>query len=419
MTGYWDADRALFLSSTKGIDAKRLNAWREYGFKDNLEFADYYAAWSRHSAGCAVVSRLVERCWADFPRIRPLNSEEGAVTPWEKTVSDWFTERRFEALVEWDRRNLVGHYAGLILEIGDGLPLDQPRGAGIVTNLLPVWESQLRPSAYDQLTGEVTLYQYLQRPDQEVQQTVGQPNNWANIHPSRVLISAEGSAGGGLFDGVPLLRAGFNNLVNLEKIEGGSGESYLKNASRQLAVEFSDAVNVAANLRDENGQKVDIRKVVTDQVRSLNRYSDSAIVLQGGKAMPLQAQMIDPESPWTINANALAASVQMPFTIIFGQQTGRLASDQDQVDMNTRCMQRRNRYLSLRLADLLDVLIATKTIPPMEYIIEWSDLLSTSDEDKLSLAEKMANINANAFKYGEGPVFTPEEIRRAAGYKQA
>jgi hypothetical protein len=33
-----------------------------------------------------------------------------------------------------------------------------------------------------------------------------------------------------------------------------------------------------------------------------------------------------------VTANELAASVQIPFTILFGQQTGRLASDEDKTD---------------------------------------------------------------------------------------
>ncbi|MGE8444299.1 hypothetical protein [Comamonas sp.] len=40
------------------------------------------------------------------------------------------------------------------------------------------------------------------------------PEKWADVHPGRVQILAEGAVGD-FYDGVPLLRAGFNRLVDL------------------------------------------------------------------------------------------------------------------------------------------------------------------------------------------------------------
>ena len=62
------------------------------------------------------------------------------------------------------------------------------------------------------------MYQYRTR-QVAVADTMGRPETWLDVHPSRVQILAEGSVGD-MFDGVPMLRAGFNALVDIEKISG-------------------------------------------------------------------------------------------------------------------------------------------------------------------------------------------------------
>jgi hypothetical protein len=50
-----------------------------------------------------------------------------------------------------------------------------------------------------------------------------------NIHPDRVFILGDYSD-----DAIGFLEPAYNAFVSLEKVEGGSGESFLKNAARQL-----------------------------------------------------------------------------------------------------------------------------------------------------------------------------------------
>jgi hypothetical protein len=101
---------------------------------------------------------------------------------------------------------------------------------GALVDLIPVYEDQLKVTQWHsdlntpETYGKPAMYQYrMHQPT--ATDTQAQPDKWEDVHPSRVQILAEGSVGD-MFDGVPLLKAGFNALVDLEKISGGSAESF-------------------------------------------------------------------------------------------------------------------------------------------------------------------------------------------------
>jgi hypothetical protein len=128
--------------------------------------------------------------------------------------------------------------------------------------------------------------------------------------------------------------------------------------------------------------------------------------------------MPDPTKPFEVAACVFAASVRIPFTILFGQQTGRLASDEDRADFNARCKGRQTNELTPMLEQLVKRLQACGLVDPGEFVVEWPDLAAPTDLQKLEHAEKMANVNKAASGVGgvEAP-FDSNEIRQAAGYK--
>jgi hypothetical protein len=57
------------------------------------------------------------------------------------------------------------------------------------------------------------------------------PTRGEPVHPSRVILFCEGSEDDNVLSGIPLLEAGYNKGLDLEKISGGGAEGFLKNAS--------------------------------------------------------------------------------------------------------------------------------------------------------------------------------------------
>ena len=400
-----------------GLDAKRPSAWQQYGYPDQVTFQQLLLAYERQGPGNGAVHRLLDRCWQGKPRIKQPEADKS--TQWEQQANKVLTDlQAWKKLIDFDRRNLVGRYAGLILRFRDGKALSEPvQGRNLqLADIVPVFESQLQVVRWNtdkssESYGKPAMFGYrLREPGAD---SAGAPDEWADLHPDRVIIMAEGSVGD-FTEGVPLLRAGFNELINLEKISGGSGESFLKNSSRTVVFQYDPQANPAVHGTDGKS----VREAHEEQVRGLNRNIDSSIVLQGGEASTLQTQIADPTGPFTMAANLFAASVRIPFTILFGQQTGRLASDEDQRDFNARCASRQELELTPMLTEFVRRLQAAGTLPAGEFEIEWPSLDAPNDNERFDQLGKLTAAMQQAMSAGLAePLFDANELRKVAGYE--
>ena len=205
------------------------------------------------------------------------------------------------------------------------------------------------------------------------------------------------------------------------KYSGGGAEGFLKNASRQVHVNYdadTDMEELERELRKRGFEQP--ADALNKQISLLNSGTDSALITSGATANILSVAPADPSSGWTVSANSFAASVRMPFTIIFGQQTGRLASDEDKEDYAKRGMSRRNSFLTPLIKDLVNKLIQLRVIKPLHndtLTLKWSDLLAPSQSERIEIMLKMSDVNVKAQQSMGIPVFTPNEIREAGGYE--
>lgn len=400
------------------LDTKRPTAWAQYGYSTNPTFSDMLQAYERHAAAHGAVHRLLDKCWQSLPRIKRPDSDQE--TPWEqrvnavmKSVSAWAKLRDF------DRRNMIGRYAALIYRVADGKALREPLDrAARLADLVPIYEDQLRVTQWDSDTtsptyGQPLMFQYQSRRVQ-TGDNQGQPIEWADVHPSRVQILAEGSVGD-MFDGVPLLRAGFNALVDLEKISGGSAESYLKNSARTLVFQYDK--DTAVQAIGENGETTSVRQAHEEQARSLNRNQDASIVMQGGTASTLQTTTHDPKPSFEVAANLFSASVRLPFTVLFGQQTGRLASDEDKADFAARASSRQANELTPMLEQLVRRMQAAGIIEAGEFEVEWPDVAAPSEKEKVELLKSYTAAMREAFGAGVQGLFEADELRAVVDFE--
>ncbi|WP_343639012.1 phage portal protein [Roseateles sp.] len=410
-----------------GLDAKRPGAWTEYGYKEHLGFDDFRRAYERGGAGHGAVQKLLARCWAEWPRIKKPEADEES--PWEKSVLAILDGiKGWQKFQGFDRRNLIGRYAALIYRVADSKALREPLlKASKLVDIVPLFEDQIKvtdwhsdPTDYENY-GKPRMFQYRTRSQSSTTDAEAKPVEWVDVHPSRVQILAEGADSDDFYEGVPLLKAGFNALVDIEKLSGGGAESALKNSARTIKFEYdSNAApqTITTNPDGTPGTK-SVREVHEEQTRKLNRSQDSAIVIQGGKADTLQTQVANLSPQFEIAANLFSASVGIPFTILFGQQTGRLASDEDQKEMNARAAARQRNELTPMLTEFVQRMQACGVFEAGDFEIEWKDLGAPTDEQKIDKALKMATINKTAFDGGAtAPVFDTEEIRKAADYEE-
>lgn len=413
--------RREFLGSL-GLDAKRATAWIQYGYSEQVSFEMLYAAYERGGAGHGAVHRLLDVCWLKLPRIKKPDRDEKS--PWEvKTGMVLRSIRAWSKLKDLDRRNLVGRYAAVIYRVADSKTLDQPlERATKLVDLVPVYENQIKVTKWNseqgaENYGTPAMFQY-RKVSPPGTETEGRPEEWADVHPSRVQILAEGAVGD-FYDGVPLLRAGFNRLVDLDKIAGGSGESFLKNSARTIVFKYDAGATPQAIPGPDGNAQTSVRAAHEEQARALNRSTDAAVVMQGGDATTLQTSISDPTGPWTTAANEFAASVRIPFTVLFGQQTGRLASDEDKADFANRCSSRQEFELTPMLEEFITRMQAAGIIEAGEFEIEWPPVNAPTEKDKAELLGKMTAAMQQAYQAGlTEPLFDANELRAVMDFEQ-
>ncbi|KAF2282482.1 hypothetical protein GH714_044088 [Hevea brasiliensis] len=365
------------MAFTKNADTKHDRLWSEAGYPEEITPEMYRQTYERHPAATAGVHRVLDKCWSKFPEILEKDKDDKAETPWET-------------------------------EINDGLAWDQPIAssktrltkARAITRFIPAWEEQIRPSEWDndessENYGQPKMWEY-QESFADNFDTDGKPQRSVSIHPDRIIVLAEGALDGSIYSGIPLLRAGFNSLIDMAKISGSSAEGFLKNASRQLNVNYNKENVSAQSLAQQMGVTMDeLGDVLNEDVARLNDAIDAAMFTMGADVKVLSVTPADPQPSWTVAANQFAASIQKPFTIIFGQQTGRLASDEDKTDDANSAMQRRHGFLNWLIITIVERLakFGIVSAAPSEIEVEWDDLLAPTDSQKVELASKLADIN--------------------------
>lgn len=398
--------RGMLINPGMGLDAKRESAWCEYGFKEELTFDDLYKLYRRGGIAHGAVNKLVSNCWKTNPQVieGEQSDDSRELTAWEKASNQVFTHRFWRSFAKADTRRLVGRWAGILLHIKDSQKWYQPvvRGKAL-QKITPVWASALKVGSRDN-SGAITMWQYTESlSDGSTAQR--------KVHPERVLIIGDMSE-----DEIGFLEPGYNACVSLEKVEGGSGESFLKNAARQQNINFDKEVDFN-NLASMYGVTVDeLQERYNEAAREINRGNDTLLITQGAQVTSMVSAVSDPSPTYDVNLKTFSSSVDMPSRIIVGNQSGERASTEDQIYFNGRCQSRRGD-LSFDIEDMVDKLTYLQIIKPVgKFSIVWDELNEQSPSDKLDSATKMSSINQTSLASGE-QVFTVDEIRVAAGYE--
>lgn len=408
--------REGLLGAGKGIDAKRTNAWCEYGFPEVVTQDMLLGLHRRGGVAHGAVKKVANKCWATNPEVITGDANDAArtETPWEKELKRVITKRVWRAFADADRKRLALRFSALLLHIGDNKQWHEDAREGsakaVLKKVTPVWQTSLKVASYDesqdsQTYGQPTMWQYTEA-------GIGdKPGRTVRVHPSRIFILGDASA-----SAIAWLEPAYNAFVSLEKVEGGSGEAYLKNAARQIAVNFDKEIDFN-NLASMYGVTVDeLQDRFNDVARELNRGNDAMLPTQGATVTPLVANAPDPTAPYNVNLQTVAAAIDIPSKVLVGMQTGERASSEDQKYFNAMCQARRED-LGFEIEDFVRHLQSLRVIGAAEeFAVIWDDLTEATAGDKLNNAKAMTSINKDVEATGQ-PIFADAEIRVAAGYE--
>jgi len=95
-------------------------------------------------------------------------------------------------------------------------------------------------------------------------------------------------------------------------VEGGSGESFLKNAARQLSINFDKEAKLDEIARAYGVDYSELNEIYDKVAREMNIGNDSVLITQGANVAPIVAAVSDPSPTYNVNLQTAAAALDIP-----------------------------------------------------------------------------------------------------------
>lgn len=392
------------------------NHYRDFGWPDRVEFDQLYSMYDRNSVACAAVEKTSTKVWQDHPWLRE-REEAGEETGLEAEIRKRFSRLRvWQRVSEAERRSLVGDYSGLILRIADSKPFREPvdrvsGGLDALVEVIPAWQGQLTVSQWDtdqqsETFGQPKMFQFNEA---AVDDRNGGQTRSFEVHPDRVIVWSTN----GTVHGKSLLRAGYNDLMDMEKIKGAGGEGFWKNAKSAPILEIDKEAKLQEMAQAMGIDLGDLADEMNEQTEAWQKGFDSLLMIQGMQAKTLGITLPSPEHFYGIVLQSFAASIEMPVKILVGMQTGERASQEDAREWDQTCMGRRSDITIPNIMEFINRLERFGILPERDWFLDWADLTESTMEEKIDRAVKMSDVNQKNID----PVFAPEEIREAVGFE--
>lgn len=403
---------------------QRHNFAVDYGWPEEVTFQLLWRAAHRNGIARAAVDKTALRVWQHTPEI--WESEEPKESTLESDVRQHFEDIRFwQSAIEADRRAYIAGYSGLILRFGDNKRFGEavenvPGGIKGLVGVEPVWASQLVVKDWnmkesDPGFGRPLMFELRERGLVEEKTAINAPprRNY-DVHPDRVIIWSRDGTVYSRSD----LEAGYNDLLDMEKIKGAGGEGFWKTAKGLPVIEVDPEARIA-DMAEMMGVAVDkVKAAIDEEVSEFQLGFNKSLMLAGMKATAVNVVLPQPKEFFQSPLQSFAASVCMPVRILLRNETGERASTQDQEDFDRACMARREKFIVPTLREFLRRLEKASIIPVKDYTVGWESLLDMSPDQKMARSKQMADINKTAADpmTGSHPIFTEDEIREEAGF---
>jgi hypothetical protein len=415
----WAVNGRAAAAGGRNIDARlNRNLDAECGYEPNPDYVYYRTMYDRLGPAARAVNIWPDECWGAYPELYE-TSRRGA-TPFEKAwtaMNERFNVWHYCHRV--DRLSGIYTHGALMLGLDGGADLAAP-AVTYNADLTPRKNSQAKNLVYlrafdaDQAKviefdrnpasprhGMPVLYELGGSPSvPDPVPTAGgvRPLDAVRVHWTRVIHVADNREASEAFS-VPRLRPVLNVLYDIRKVLGASAEMFWKGGFPGYQFEtYPDTMNLLDIDED------DIRDEVAAYVAGLQRY----LTAVGGKWSSLAPQVADPSKHLDKLFMVLCSTLGVPMRILFGTESGQLASTQDAGTWKERLHGRQKNYLEPMLVrPLIGRLMDVGALPRVpKYTIEWRDLRSLGDKDRADVFLKQMQA-MNMYSTGQVSTYVP------------
>jgi hypothetical protein len=342
-------------------DGKR-DLYSTFGYPRQVSTDLLWTHYLRGGIANRIIRSYPKATWRDRPTFGDGDGdshEEGeSYSPFAKSCRDLLKKHRVLGYIERaDRVASIGRYGVLVMGF-QGTKLDQELVKGKESKLLylaPYSEMNTTINEWDKdptsprfglpLTYNIRGSSFIDGGSTRT------PTKSFLVHHSQVLHIAEYLEEDDVF-GTPRLLPVINYLMDLEKVVGGSSETFWLTANRGIAV-WADK---EASLTDE--QTADIKKQVEEFTHQQQRF----LAGQGMTAQVLGSESPDPAPNAEKLLDLIAGATRIPKRILIGSERGELASGQDENAWNLVIEERREDFGTRLLQEFVQKMIDTGNI---------------------------------------------------------
>jgi hypothetical protein len=391
------------------------NLYQVFGYDREPTVADLYAIYLRNDVASRIVRAFPQATWREIPVIRDeagdsAEKDSESYSPFTESAENFFEENKvLHYLERADRLASIGRFGVLVMGFQDGKVASEPltKGKHKLLYMSPYIETGVQVSTWETNPtsprfGLPLLYNVNTG---SVLGATGGPSKAMQVHYSRVIHISEFLDDNDTF-GVPRLLPILNRLKDLEKVVGGSAETFWLNANRGLALWADKDVNLG-----EEGV-AEIKKQADEFQHQLRRH----LVGSGMSAQVLGSDTPDPKPNVETLLDLIAGAVGIPKRILIGSERGELSSAQDENNWAARIDERRKHYAGpMILRRLVQMLIDTENLPKPKGKW-WTDWEETDTQNPLEAANIAVAKSSALANYSNAPdaqyIVPVQEFRR-------
>ncbi|OQX08800.1 MAG: hypothetical protein BWK76_23090 [Desulfobulbaceae bacterium A2] len=341
-----------------------------------ITFDDYLGKYERMGLARRIVRAMPEACWSDMPGM--WESETKTDTKFETAWADLVKKISLASpLLDLDVLAGIGEYGILYLGFDDGGLLSDPvQSARNLMYVTPYHQGNVEVAALDQdmkspRYGQPVQYRL------KVSLPSGTVTTGELVHYSRVLHVAENCLGSS-FRGEPRLKCVYNNMIDIEKITGGSGEMFWQGAFPGISFEAAPDVDLSFSSEA-------ITEEIEKYVHGLKRY----LKLQGVSAKPINSTLQSPDAFLDVQLRMVSAATGIPKRMLEGSERGELSSRQDSDTWNGMVEARRTLYCK----DKVIVPFATRLVD-VGVLPAFNNSISVVWESRQKSETELADLSA-------------------------
>ena len=401
-----DLLRQLSTSGNQSIET-------ECGYPTSISIDDYKHMYSRNAVGTRVVKLMPEESWMTSPEI--YETEKSESTPFETQLKTLVKDKNiFYYLKRADILSGIGRFGVILMGLDDGGDLEK-----CVKGINPKTGEKTGSQTYKLLfikcfdesvvdINKLEMDVKSPRYGMPVLYTVRYADNVMggsllrsqSVHWTRILHLADNRDNSDIF-GQPRMKCVYNNLLDLIKTRGGSGEMFWKGGFPGMSFE------TMPGMEDATIDATSLRLEMTNYMEGLQRY----IALEGLSAKSLAVQVADPTGHIKANLQEICVALGCPLRIFMGAEAAQLASEQDKDTWNNRLMLRRNEYLtSMVIRPFIDRLLVYGVLPEVSgYFVWWPDLNAPTGKDRAAIGDLQTTALTKYVAGGVSNLVPPRE----------